>query len=253
MSSGSLQPEGQKRAGAAGPEHQSRAQDKAGKHKEALQHCAQRDRFLLAPSLKRDCNRAGEVKSIWAQLVDIFQQSQVPMCLRWCKPHDSGSPGRQPWAQHWVHQVLETRGIETPSASDSVSPLTQMPRREPRSPLPLPGLWSLHSVLKEEITSSSTTKSSCYSLESSPSQERLNSSSVPLSPIPLAAEPMPPQLETRLCTLQSSGQTHTFPYTATAWQSRGRSPLYRRHQLSQPEKPGTCLYLPQSAKSQHNP
>lgn len=144
MSSGSLQPEGQKRAGAAGPEHQSRAQDKAGKHKEAPQHCAQRDRFLLAPSLKSDCNRAGEVKSIWAQLVDILQQSQVRMCLCWCEPHDSGSPGRQPWAQHWVHQALETRGIETPSASDSVSPLTQTLRREPRSPQPLPGLWSLH-------------------------------------------------------------------------------------------------------------
>lgn len=196
MSSGSLQPEGQKGAGAAGLEHQSRAQDKAGKHKEAPQHCAQRDRFLLAPSLKRDCNRAGEVKSIWAQLVNIFQQSQVRMCLRLCEPHDSGSPGRQPWAQHWFHQALETRGIETPSASDSVSPLTQTLRWESRSPQPLPGLWSLHSVLKEEITSSCTTKSSCYPLESSPSQEPLNPSSVLLSPIPLAAEPMPPQVAT---------------------------------------------------------
>lgn len=64
-----------RRAGAAGQEHQSRAQNKERKHKEAPQHCAERDRFLLARSLKRDCNRAGEGKSIWAQLVNIFQQS----------------------------------------------------------------------------------------------------------------------------------------------------------------------------------
>lgn len=102
------------------------------------------------PSLKRDCNRAGEVKSIWTQLINIFQQSEEhSVRLHWCKLHDSESPGRQPWAR-------ETRGTEAPSAADLASPLTQTLRQKPRSHQPLPGLRSLHSVLQDKITSSSS-------------------------------------------------------------------------------------------------
>lgn len=110
---------------------------KAGLRTRRESTLAERDHFLLAPSLKRDCNRAGEVKSIWTQLTDIFQQSQAHSAwLCWCKLHDSESPGRQPWAR-------ETRGTETLSASDLASPLTQTLRQKPRSRQPLPGLWSL--------------------------------------------------------------------------------------------------------------
>ena len=183
------------------------------------------------PSPKRDCNRAGEVKSSWVQLIEIFRQSQVhSVHLCWREPHDSESPVRQPWAWHWVHQALETRRNETPFGSYSVSPLTQMLRQEPRSLQPLSGLWSLHSALKEEITSSSSTKSSCYPLciKSILSAAEPNASSSRAThqlcnhPDKLAHFLVPPQLG----------------------KAGGRSPPSKRHELSQPEKPGTCLYLP---------